>query len=224
MDNYPLRNSDPLRDVRQNATPKASGKASTTDRINDIPANAAKNNEIPDKAPDVTSNKSIDSDIGADSGETAKGTPIGAGLDVLLSNPELLSSLSGILKNMGSPNRTDAESVNASAVSADAAVKEQNDNTSAKSDSDIFSGSGLSSVLSNPEIMSKLPDMIAVLKPMLSSQAGASVPHPPKNKTPADNRTALLLALKPYLDPKRCEAVDYLMKLNRLTDILKNLS
>ena len=100
-------------------------------------------------------------------------------------------------------------------------------------------GDLLSSLLSNPELMTKLPSIIAAIKPfmeMMSAQsqsqpestpAVASSPQirlpspPPKGES--DSRTALLCAMKPYLSSDRRQAIDYIVKLGRLGDILKTL-
>ncbi|MBE6548350.1 MAG: hypothetical protein E7667_05700 [Ruminococcaceae bacterium] len=98
---------------------------------------------------------------------------------------------------------------------------------------DIFS-----SLLSNPEILSKLPQIMSMVKPLMESmpsessapavqssvpavaQAGAMLnTHPKKH----DDRTALLYAIKPYLKKERQDAIDYMVKLSRLGDILKSL-
>ena len=36
-------------------------------------------------------------------------------------------------------------------------------------------------------------------------------------------REALLIALKPYLSPARCAAVDYLVRIGRITDAIRTL-
>ena len=107
-------------------------------------------------------------------------------------------------------------------------------------------GDLLSSLLSNPELLSKLPSIISAIKPfmeMMSAGAptvsqtnatGGSVQTlaPPgsgsqsslSHRSPeADSRTALLCAMKPYLSQSRRQAVDYIVKLGRLGDILKTL-
>ena len=63
----------------------------------------------------------------------------------------------------------------------------------------------------------KLPDMLTTLAPLLSSELA-------KGSRQNDDRTCLLRALKPYLSAGRSEAVEYIIKISRLTDILKNLS
>ena len=93
----------------------------------------------------------------------------------------------------------------------------------------------LSSLLSNPEIMSKLPDIISMISPLMnsmSSQVPTNAQSAQKTSLPishssqsheAQNRSALLCALKPYLKKERQEAIDYMIKLSRLGDILKTL-
>ena len=102
---------------------------------------------------------------------------------------------------------------------------------------DIFS-----SLLSNTDLISKLPQIVSAVKPILdllakpqahaSEQAKpttndtAALPaHPAASaraKSDAD-RTALLCAMKPYLSKDRQNAIDYIIKLSRLGDILKTL-
>ena len=38
-----------------------------------------------------------------------------------------------------------------------------------------------------------------------------------------DDKTALLLALKPYMSPKRCEAIDKLIMFGRIGEIMRQL-
>lgn len=104
----------------------------------------------------------------------------------------------------------------------------------------------LSSLLSNPELIAKLPSLISTIKPIMemmsrrsdssSIQAGslldadkkeASDPLPlqsdKKDQHISDQRSALLCAMKPYLSHDRQNAIDYIIKLSRLGDMLKNL-
>ena len=101
-------------------------------------------------------------------------------------------------------------------------------------------GNILSSLLSNPEIIGKLPDLISVIAPLMGSlpnignlpNAGAltqavskpiAEPRQAHLNHETQNRAALLCALKPYLKKERQEAIDYMIKLSRLGDILKTL-
>lgn len=103
-----------------------------------------------------------------------------------------------------------------------------------KGTGDIFSA-----LLSNPELLSKLPQLISVIGPLMSSFSQAhstadesSVPTgksvgdiPAVSKHPynSDSRAALLCAMKPYLCRDRQNAIDYIIKLSRLGEILKTL-
>ena len=77
---------------------------------------------------------------------------------------------------------------------------------------------GIDSLLSNPDIIAKLPEVISVIKPLMSNQ------QPQKSKnTSFDKRIGLLMAMKPYLSPKRCEAIDYIARMSKLSETVKGL-
>ena len=65
-------------------------------------------------------------------------------------------------------------------------------------------------------------DMLATLAPMLArlQSSGAGLSHSHKD----DKREHLLLALKPYLSRERCEAIDQMLKISRISDVFKNMS
>ena len=111
-------------------------------------------------------------------------------------------------------------------------------------------GDILSALLSNPELISKLPTLISSVKPILdmmgnrsitdtahaetvptqasaSPQIQVSTPQShssaPSKPDPSDRRAALLCAMKPYLSRDRQQTIDYIIKLSRLGDILKTL-
>ena len=96
----------------------------------------------------------------------------------------------------------------------------------------------LSTLLSNPELISKLPTVISSVKPMLDmlglgAQSTARAVSTADKETPTgatakrsqteERRAALLCAMKPYLSRDRQEAIDYILKLSRLGDLLKTL-
>jgi hypothetical protein len=100
-----------------------------------------------------------------------------------------------------------------------------------------------SSLLSSPELLAKLPTIISTVKPLLemlsssSTQSASAHPAAPKvaqsgestlaardmNHGGNAHRSALLCALKPYLSSDRRQAIDYILKLDRLGDVLKTL-
>ena len=80
---------------------------------------------------------------------------------------------------------------------------------------------GLASVLSNPALMAKLPQIMSMLTPMLSSPPTPA--HNEAHKSTEDHRNDLLLALKPFLSPERCQAVDTILRIARLGTILRQI-
>ncbi len=110
----------------------------------------------------------------------------------------------------------------------------------------------LSGILSNPEMMSAISQMADKLKgdgEAPTEQAMPPAPAPTDDSSTAvskslgdmagllgpllsatdstvgnDNRACLLRALKPYLSAGRSEAVDYIIKFSRISEMLKKLS
>lgn len=64
-----------------------------------------------------------------------------------------------------------------------------------------------------PDLLAGLPAMLSMLSPALGG----------KGEGKKDDRTVLLSALKPYMSPKRCEAIDKLIMLGRIGDVLGRL-
>lgn len=58
--------------------------------------------------------------------------------------------------------------------------------------------------------------------PTALRESGGKEP-PGGNRNHCARREALLLALKPYLSPARCEAVDYFIRLARVGDAIRAL-
>ena len=114
-------------------------------------------------------------------------------LGELLSNKELMQKIGEIANNSKVEEGERAEATPASSTNID-------------------------SLLSNPDIMAKLPEVISVIKPLMSGGGSEN------NKTAAyDKRMGLLMAMKPYLSPKRCEAIDYIARMSKLSETVKGL-
>ena len=93
--------------------------------------------------------------------------------------------------------------------------------SSADQSAQTASAPSVGNALSNPELMEKLPDVMAMLRPMLSAAPQKSASSPPSSA--AHHRVALLCALKPYLSSERCEVIDYFTRMSKMGDLLKNL-
>ena len=63
------------------------------------------------------------------------------------------------------------------------------------------------------ELISALSPMLSLLSPQPS--------HPQRSSEDGDRRSALLVALRPYLSESRREAIDYIIKISQVTDLIK---
>ena len=63
------------------------------------------------------------------------------------------------------------------------------------------------------------PDVISTIAPVLAALKGTGA-----ESVKSDRRACLLGALKPYLCKERCDAIDYMIKLGRISELLKNMS
>ena len=68
---------------------------------------------------------------------------------------------------------------------------------------------------------SDLGNTVATLAPLLSGMMGKGDGG---RLAPDDPRTCLLRALKPYVNPRRAEAIDTVIQLSRMTEIVKKLN
>ena len=129
-------------------------------------------------------------------------------LSAILQNPEIMGKLKDLLQDTQQNTQQDTQQDPQQAaaplpVSADTAAD------------------GLASVLGNPALMAKLPQVMAMLKPMLSDSAPS--PQSPKAPSPEERRAALLLALKPFLATERQQAVETMLQISRLGTVLRQL-
>ena len=67
-------------------------------------------------------------------------------------------------------------------------------------------------------VADKLPEIMNMLRPMISPSVSSS------KSDGGGKKEALLCAVKPYLSDGRREAVDYIIKLSRIAEILKKMS
>lgn len=170
-----------------------------------------------------------------DESTTASGSvPPSGALNSLLSNPELLRNLGSLLGNKGDAGGQSEENADGT------------EHDSGQGEATAFSTDGLSKVLSDPGMMAMLPQVMAMLRPMMeasqdsqndekappqTNEAGAadgaipvSAPSFSRGKrSRTDCRDELLIALKPFLSKERCEAVDTIIRLAKLGNVLKQL-
>ena len=145
-----------------------------------------------------------------------KPTDANALLGSLLSNPDLMRNISSMLGKSedGATEKAVAQPANATPIGNSDAMTE-----------------GISRVLSNPEMMAKLPDVMKMIAPMMQQtqpvRAESSSPSAAASQSEVKDRRGcrndLLIALKPFLSPERCRAIDMLLGLSRLGDVLQKM-
>ena len=77
-----------------------------------------------------------------------------------------------------------------------------------------------------PEVMAKLPQMMSALAPLVGSAKKADSDKKEEGRTntaDSEKRKKLLMALRPYLSDNRREAVDGILKMTEMTDLLGGL-
>ena len=85
-------------------------------------------------------------------------------------------------------------------------------------------GDGLAALLSNPAMPEMLPRLISMMKPLLAANPSPAVPTvAPQAPSHASNRDNLLLAIKPFLSQNRREAVDTLLRLEKLGEVFNHI-
>ena len=148
--------------------------------------------------------------------------PLSDLLSGLLGNPALMGKIKEIVGS-AQPIQQNTES-NTVATSA----QPQTTTTPQATPQGAFpSADGLANILSDPSLIEKLPTLLAVMKPLLATASSPqSTPHTPSPADPKNMplcRDNLLLALKPFLSPERCQAIDSMLRIAKLGEILGQL-
>ena len=136
-------------------------------------------------------------------------------LNALLSNPELLQRMGGLLGAMSQSGASSGAQMHdrGDVTPASEGAAEPSEAASASAGGSAL-GEGLGAVLSNPAVMAKLPEIMAMMK-SLSAPAPS---HGEGGGGGGSNRNLerLLLALKPFLSPARCDAVNSILRISKL--------
>lgn len=80
----------------------------------------------------------------------------------------------------------------------------------------------------SPDMMAKLPQIMAAISPLLSApKRTEESPHTEggeKKSLPADQQKKLLAALRPYLNDHRKHAVDNILRVTEMTELLGGIA
>ena len=165
----------------------------------------------------------------------------------LLSDPAALSSIASLLAKIQPQTPSTSESTENTSCSAESAQSTEQAQSTSSPPPDLSGMIG--SVMSNPELMAALPSVVGALSGMLgagrdtvggqtqSTQnahdagidsqlravlpgmcGGGAYPRPPR---PTDRRSALLLALKPYMPPEKGETIDTIVRIIEIMSLIK---
>ena len=135
--------------------------------------------------------------LATDSAEPQKSEPSALGdiIGRLMSNPEIMSAIAS-MKGQSPPRET--------------APEENNESKANEESTETVSS----------DISSKLPEVIEALSPMLLGKGKGDGKPSPRD----DRRICLLRAIKPYVSRGRSEAIDYMIQLSRVTELMKHLN
>ena len=122
-------------------------------------------------------------------------------INKLMANPEIISTVASALGNMSLQEKS-----------------------SVSEDCEIASSDAADDVASSAQagIRPDLGELMKSLGPVMSTLKGGSRSSETKSSE-SDRREALLCALKPYVSEGRREAIDYIIRISQVSDILKNI-
>ena len=153
----------------------------------------------------------MDTDVNTSSSPSISDT-----LERILAHPEIISMVASAI-GAPSPATSSDTKADQKGSTRDSGSKENND----ESNESIEKNEIISPSSPKKDASPAMSDVISVLSPLLSE---GSIKDKLGGLSPAnDNKTCLLRALKPYMNQGRREAIDYMIKLSQISDVLKHL-
>lgn len=160
--------------------------------------------------------------------DTAKSgtTPdVAEAFQVLLGNEELLKNIRSLFAQPTQAEKT-ADAPTTDTAESPPHIAENREESPAQQGEVLPPVSDLRELLNNPAVAQKLPQLLAMLGPMM--QRGKEEPAEQEVTTGAKkfnpkSRENLLRALKPFLSPGRQNAVESIMRISQLGQILQQL-
>ena len=128
---------------------------------------------------------------------------LSSAIEKIMANPQLISTVVSALGGLNSPPKISDDAESSGQVSQDA-------------EQEISAAPTSSQGHSSPD----MGEMLSSLAPMLSQIRG----NPKGKDDDACRREALLCALKPYVSQGRREAIDYIIRISKISDMLKHIN
>lgn len=153
---------------------------------------------------------------------------VGGLLSSILSNPAILSTLSSLMQTTAPP--AEAETRNADEPEGEKEKDADGNTAPSENIPPMDIASMLSSI--NPEMLTKIPEMMSMLAPLLSSKQSSAKKEPPPTavhtvaapqKYHPGERTQLLVALKPYVNRDRGDMIDNIVRISRFADVIRSM-
>ena len=140
-----------------------------------------------------------------DAPNDAASSQMSAAIEKILENPELITMVASALGG-GARGSASGETVRA----------EQTDGAS-------DTGEAKAVYAEKDSAEEAIPTLLGGLAPMLASLSSSPLSKGHGKDPVSDRRACLLNALKPYLCRERCEAIDYMIKLGRISELFRNV-
>lgn len=134
-------------------------------------------------------------------------------MEKIMAHPELISMVASVLGAPSAQTASKNEAASAETVERDEEVEVSADASSAVASDAV--GASLPTEKAAPA------ELMTALAPLLSGLSGGKGG---KKKDPDDPRSCLLRALKPYVSQGRREAIEYMIRISQISDLLKHLS
>ena len=125
-------------------------------------------------------------------------------LGKLLANPQIIESVATALSG-----KSEGGGLSAVNEMSSAAEQKRDGGGEEKTSADIAA------------MAQRLPEIINMLAPAMQSKGGAKQGE---GAIASDKRACLLAAMKPYMSPQRCAAIDYIIKFSQISEILKKIN
>ena len=148
----------------------------------------------------------------------------------LLSDP---SALSGIASLLGSMTRAQPQNSPSDGVATASDEKRPRPSEDGRVGGAFGIGDVLGAISADPQLLSALPSVVTALSGAVGGARGQSEPAPERPRPPlpsaptpspprvTDRRSALLLALKPYMPKEKAEVIDTVVRVIEIMSMIK---